>query len=63
MMKTASLGDVSSASKQRYTKNIRAVRSIFGATAYMILELNILTLAFEFLFENMLHIWILRDCF
>ena len=34
MVKTAALDDISSVNKQKYTKNIPAVRTIFGATVY-----------------------------
>ena len=39
MVKTAALDDISSVNKQQYTKNIPAVRTIFGATVCRLLVL------------------------
>ena len=41
MVKTAALDDISSVNKQQYTKNIPAVWTIFGATVYVTVKIEI----------------------
>ena len=50
MVKTAALDDISSVNKQQYTKNIPAVRTIFGATVHIVYKIK------QFKYTTIFHI-------